>query len=582
MKELNPFSKDEMKKSFDMQESFNESVSESDFPMFESHSFNSLDSSFQSCSKKKFPAFLKKSIFLPELFLDKKDIEIYKCGLCENICDDAVKSGCKCKNIFCKECLSFYLKQKKEKCPLCGKQTKGKIIPAEKEDMHIKSLKMKCSNYKSNCNWEGECGKYKEHISSDCQEELENCPNKSHGCVIKLKRKELLRHLRNCEYQQVKCEKCNLYYIMADKNKHKEECLMEEINCPYNCGEHFKRKKLEKHLKEICDNYTIECPFKPIGCEDKFTKKEQDAKLNEDIQKHMFLLMNRIISFENNIFQNIKKNKYEESGIKASRFESYNSNEVDMNNEENNNITLLSKKRKIELNSELSDNSLLNSEEKKKEHFPEINSNSTKISNIKEKETPMSIEKEENNFYDLPDVSKQYFYFEDNIIEALDLKGVKQYYVFFNEKYDIPRGVDKEYKIKFTLLTNAKSLYMGLCDKKLLEENKLESLGVDKSKEKIMKKINNGVYYLNTNKMAWNCNNKSQCKNIAIKEEPVIGKKGDVFEFIINPSECELKINLNYKNIVNFNDVRCFKSKVLSPFLIFVKNCKLKTNFEYK
>ena len=57
MKELNPFSKDEMKKSFDMQESFNESVSESDFPMFESHSFNSLDSSFQSCSKKKISCF---------------------------------------------------------------------------------------------------------------------------------------------------------------------------------------------------------------------------------------------------------------------------------------------------------------------------------------------------------------------------------------------------------------------------------------------------------------------------------------------------------------------------------------------
>ena len=49
-----------------------------------------------------------------------------------------------------------------------------------------------------------------------------------------------------------------------------------------------------------------------------------------------------------------------------------------------------------------------------------------------------------------------------------------------------------------------------------------------------------------------------------------------------NPSECELKINLNYKNIVHFNDVRCFKSKALSPFLIFIKNCKLKTDFDYK
>ena len=584
MKELNPFSLEENKKPFEIFENFNESVSESDYPMFEPHSSCSLDSySFPDSSKKKFPTFPKKSIFLPQLFLDEKNIEIYKCGLCENICDDAVKSGCKCKSIFCRECLSFYFKQKSEKCPLCGKQTNGKIIKAEDEDMFIKSQKMKCLNYIYNCKWKGECEKYKDHINFDCPEETVSCPNKNHGCVIKMQRKNLLKHIKNCQYEQVKCEKCNLYYAIGYKNEHKEKCLMEEINCPHNCGERFIRKELVNHQNEFCDNFYVECPFKPIGCLDTFKKKEEKNKLNETVQKHLILLMNKILSVEENNFQNNKRaNNKEKEVLGLKMAASCIQKETDMKNEENNNMALLSKKRKSELSSELSDDSILNKEEKKAENFSEINSNSMKISNIKENETPMSIEKEETNIYDLPEISKEFFYYENNIIEALDLKGVKQYYVFFNEKFDIPKGVDKEYKIKFSILSNAKSLYMGLCDKKVLEENKHESLTNDKSKEKIMKKKNNGIYYLNTNKMAWNCNNKSQCKNLSIQDVNEIGKKGDVFEFIINPSECELKINLNYKNIVHFNDVRCFKSKALSPFLIFIKNCKLKTDFDYK
>ena len=64
MKELNPFSLEENKKPFEIFENFNESVSESDYPMFEPHSSYSLDSySFPEKKKKKISNFSKKKYF---------------------------------------------------------------------------------------------------------------------------------------------------------------------------------------------------------------------------------------------------------------------------------------------------------------------------------------------------------------------------------------------------------------------------------------------------------------------------------------------------------------------------------------
>ncbi len=79
--------------------------------------------------------------------------------------------------------------------------------------------------------------------------------------------------------------------------------------------------------------------------------------------------------------------------------------------------------------------------------------------------------------------------------------------------------------------------------------------------------------------MAWNCNNTSQCKNLKMNDENNLGKDGNIFEFIIKPDECELEIRYNLISIIKFNDVRCFKSSVFSPVLIFLRNCKVETTF---
>ena len=117
MTEINPFSRKGKENSIiniaEMNEmnNFTES-SENDFqPMQNLESLNSFNESSLSLSetpKKKFPNFPIKSLFYPDLFLDKKSIQNYLCGLCENACDDAVKAkGCKCGKIFCKACLKL-------------------------------------------------------------------------------------------------------------------------------------------------------------------------------------------------------------------------------------------------------------------------------------------------------------------------------------------------------------------------------------------------------------------------------------------------------------------------------------------
>ena len=53
MTELNPFSRDERKKSLDMNDNYTESGSENDYPMVDYQSFNSLDTSSYPESIKK-------------------------------------------------------------------------------------------------------------------------------------------------------------------------------------------------------------------------------------------------------------------------------------------------------------------------------------------------------------------------------------------------------------------------------------------------------------------------------------------------------------------------------------------------
>ena len=130
--------------------------SENDFPPIQNmesiNSFNESSISFSEPPNKRFQNFPIKSIFIPELFSDKDSIQKYLCGLCENVCDDPVRlKECKCKKIFCRNCIDFYINNKKMKCPLCNANLPLVFICPISEDKTFEELSKEdlSSYYKS-------------------------------------------------------------------------------------------------------------------------------------------------------------------------------------------------------------------------------------------------------------------------------------------------------------------------------------------------------------------------------------------------------------------------------------------------
>lgn len=207
-----------------------------------------------------------------------------------------------------------------------------------------------------------------------------------------------------------------------------------------------------------------------------------------------------------------------------------------------------------------------------------INTNINTNINVKE-ERGLSLE-ENKSIYNILDSEKRYFNIKRNVIQAICLDGKRQIFVFFDKKYDIPSLDKNQYKIRFKLLTDIKCLTMGFCDKKIVEDNMYE---FNPKNSKKNKRKSDGKYYITTNKLAWNCNNCHQCKNLKFDGDENIYKKGTIFEFYFKPSECEFEVKLvgKEKPIATFRDVRCLKSKYISPFLIFLKNGEVETTFFY-
>jgi hypothetical protein len=180
----------------------------------------------------------------------------------------------------------------------------------------------------------------------------------------------------------------------------------------------------------------------------------------------------------------------------------------------------------------------------------------------------------EDNMYDVRIVIKHLFITYDNKIETVNLSGKTHYYIFFNEKYDIPIKSQQKYSFKIKLLKDCEWLTVGFCDKIIVAKNNYE---YDLSK-KNKKKRNLGIYTISTNRLIWNSNNIKQCMKL---NKPTINKKNSTISCTLKPELCELEFMLNNENFIILNDVRCFESECFSPCLIFLKNGSIETTFDY-
>ena len=537
--------------------------------------------------EKKLNYFPSKNIYYPELFINNiEDIQRFKCGLCECICEDPIYQYCGCHQLYCKRCLEFDYESFNNQCPKCQKETK-ELIPTEKLRETLMNLKMRCGNYKSKCNWIGLCKDYKEHITKNCPKEIINCQNKD--CVIKLPREEMPIHEQKCEYRGYICKDCLEKMEYFRKKSHKNFCKKGEIICPLGCGEIIKREDSSLH-KTVCIFSEMHCPFKIFGCKDKFVRNEKETRLKGDVWKHLTLtakcaldLKDKVNKLEktieemkkniNSLNENIKNNKNNDNNqnkiIQIQDKEKLFIDDIN-NNNANKEKKFLAKKR--ESNDELFEDitpqnknnfSLFEGDFK---DINIINKNNNYIDNSLDKERI-----ENNQIYEVSNDCKYLFHIENDTIETKNLDELQHYYVFFNKKYDIPKNSSYTYSFAIKLLMPCQWLAIGICDKKIIEENNFQFDSYKQSK--------GGIYCINVNQIIWNCNNNNECFKLKCNS---LTREGTTISLTVKPNNCHIDLILNDENFYELTNVKLFKSDFFSPFLIFLKNCKIQTIFNYK
>jgi len=274
--------------------------------------------------------------FTPE---NHKKLSEYICPLCNGILVEPLmdQKG----HMFCEKCVTLYeknnsSKHKKLECPVSNHAIKvANLKPNELITNYLKEMMCYCPNKKKGCPWEGKYYLRNKHIEKECEFiNAELCPNE--GCNKKIKSENMKNHLdKECLYRKIICDKCKKEIIFKEKEKHEEECDLEQnknkkILCK-KCGVGILAGQMEKHLKEECPEFEINCDFLLFGCKDKFLRKN---KFNhfldvEQISSHNKIILNWFNGFKNNFENKFSKiqNTLKENRIKMDVYKKYLTND---------------------------------------------------------------------------------------------------------------------------------------------------------------------------------------------------------------------------------------------------------------
>ena len=538
----------------------------------------------------------------PSLLLQSEILLHFICPICKYIVFEPRMDACKCSKLYCKNCIEEFLKSHGNICFVCNKKLLKEPIYVPWIENHIKQFEMNCQNFTRGCNWVGKVGEYNAHLLN-CKKEQIICPNKECNAIIL--REDFNCHIEKCRVNTNICNLCGLKIKKEEIKMHDLECLKKEILCPKNCGEKFERAKLEEHLKK-CKMIQIDCPFKAVGCTEKFQINNFNEK-NKNNESHLNLLLEDYLKFKEKIinklelnvngFNNQEKTNYELS-INLNNINNINSEiikKIDIKHKKN----LCYKRNMAEQNYKIIENDFFEDNKNKKNEkliFENIGNSSQfhenkifdektnnflgkkreneKLDSYQEINPFLNKEEKNRNIYNIKDLNEG-FKIIGNIVSANHLDGTKHCFVFADDSKKIKADSSGTFTVKFNILKENKWLALGFCDKKKVEINNFEFAVRDGNES-------NGCFIISTNSMIWHCIDRKQRKKISVPEGVSrLQSKNIEFECRYTPLECLIDFYVNDKFLTSLKDVRPFKSHYLTPCIIFLKNCEVQTTFDY-
>ena len=187
--------------------------------------------------------------------------------------------------VVCKVCSGIMreasISNGKTSCLVCS-ATPEQPNPVKDVQESIEVLGIKCPLLRE-CDWKGELSLADTHLK-DCSFFLIQCKK----CEQIFSRREREEHQTNsCPKRNIRCDYCVVRGGKAeDKDKHLQVCDGYPISCPNECGAEFPREELSKHRYE-CELEVVTCPYKEYGCKaESMLRSDLLAHKKENIVEH--------------------------------------------------------------------------------------------------------------------------------------------------------------------------------------------------------------------------------------------------------------------------------------------------------
>ena len=140
---------------------------------------------------------------------------------------------------------------------------------------------------------------------SEAEEHLRNCDSvliQCNLCKEVFSRSERELHgTEQCPLRIVKCQYCNQDTKAKILSQHFEDCPGYPISCPNGCGAEFIRRELSKHRSE-CELEVVTCPYKEYGCKaESMLRRDLLAHKKENIMEHADMSLVQISSSQSEI-----------------------------------------------------------------------------------------------------------------------------------------------------------------------------------------------------------------------------------------------------------------------------------------
>lgn len=210
----------------------------------------------------------------------------FRCLICSKLSRNPHKTECCRRHSVCQYCLEKWSQSNwNNTCPFCRRinYTHRVYFPTQRK---IDELKVHCPYRANGCRAIPTLKEIEEHIKN-CEFDTVRC-----SCGVSLVRGVLREHQeKHCPKRIVRCRYCQQkgQFKNITSSVHQRRCPDFPINCPNGChASGIKRKNLKKHRKK-CSLEVIKCFYSDVGCDETMYRKDFDLHLTRNTEKHLQL-----------------------------------------------------------------------------------------------------------------------------------------------------------------------------------------------------------------------------------------------------------------------------------------------------